>query len=63
MADLETALEKLLDAINHDVNGVPGMPLSGNGGLVSEATIRAADEARLTLYRHRRSEREREGVK
>lgn len=54
--NLETATERLLDALNRDVNGIPGMPLSGNGGLVSVATMKAADQARLALHRHKSAE-------
>lgn len=52
--DLAEATEKLCDAISRDVNGILGMPMSGNGGLISRDTIRAADEARIILSRHRK---------
>lgn len=53
-ADQVIALaEKLAEAISKDVNGLPGMPFSGNGGLVSDDTMRAADELRLAISRYR----------
>lgn len=52
---LAVATERLIEAVSRDVNGIPGMPFSGNGGLVSQDTIRAADQARLALYRYRRA--------
>mgnify|MGYP000554286158 CR=1 FL=1 len=57
--EIREALEKLIDAVSIDVNGVHGMPLSGNGGLTSDTTVRICDEARLMLSRHD-SELERE---
>lgn len=56
-AMLETSLERLIAAIDRDVCGIPGMPFSGNGGLVSTETIRAVDEARMVLHRHRAQHR------
>ena len=58
VAMLETALERLIEAIDRDVCGIPGMPFSGNGGLVSTETIRAVDEARLVLNTYRTQDRQ-----
>lgn len=39
----------LVDSVSEDVNGKPGMPFSGNGGLVSDRTIRACDDLRIAM--------------
>ncbi|MFT6659703.1 hypothetical protein [Maritalea sp.] len=44
---LQTATSKLIDAITYDVTGTHGQ--GGNGGLVSNETIKAADQCRLVL--------------
>lgn len=54
LPDIVAAMERLIKSVDKDVNGIPGAPFSGNGGLVSNDTIRAADEARLALSRFKR---------
>jgi hypothetical protein len=49
MTDLERAAQKLIDAVTFDMHGIDGR--GGNGGLISNETLRAADELRLALYR------------
>ncbi|MCZ4274008.1 hypothetical protein [Maritalea porphyrae] len=44
---LQAATSKLIDAITYDVTGTHGK--GGNGGLVSNETIRACDQCRLVL--------------
>lgn len=48
------AAQALVDALSLDVNGIPGMPFSGNGGLVSNETIKASDKLRLTINRFKK---------
>jgi hypothetical protein len=55
--ELIAAAQKLVAAVGKDVNGVPGMPFSGNGGLISNDTIRASDELRLAVARHQAAAR------
>lgn len=52
MSDIERAAQKLVDAVTFDMHGVDGR--GGNGGLISNETLRAADELRLALYRAER---------
>ncbi len=59
MADpalLIAAAERLVEAVSFDVNGIAGK--GGNGGLTSNATIRAADECRLAISRYKRAQAE-----
>lgn len=49
--DLMRKAKALMDCVSEDVNGKPGMPFSGNGGLVSDRTIKACDELRLAMAR------------
>ncbi|EFL88311.1 hypothetical protein [Ahrensia sp. R2A130] len=52
--DMAKALQKLIDCVSFDVNGVMGK--GGNGGLTSTETVRAADEARVLLWRYAREQ-------
>ncbi|WP_099863784.1 hypothetical protein [Pararhizobium haloflavum] len=54
--ELLKAAKKLIAAVDYDVNGIRGK--GGNGGLTSTDTIRAADEARLAIYRYERKKNE-----
>lgn len=55
-ADLIKSAKALVDAVERDVNGIVGMPLSGNGGLVSDETIRRAGECRQAIYRAKKTQ-------
>jgi hypothetical protein len=47
--ELETAARKLANAVEHDMNGTMGK--GGNGGLLSDTTLRAAHEVHAILNR------------
>lgn len=47
MTDLKTAARKLCDAVEFDMNGRDGR--GGNGGLMSDATLRACHEVQAIL--------------
>ncbi|MCZ7502995.1 hypothetical protein [Agrobacterium sp. ST15.13.015] len=46
---LEAAARKLANAVEHDMNGSMGK--GGNGGLLSDTTLRAAHEVHAILNR------------
>ena len=48
---LENAAKQLVDSISHDEQGtmIGGKYQGGNGGLISPATIRKADEVRRAI--------------
>lgn len=52
--EYHTALTALVDALEIDVNGVNGMPLSGNGGLVSDATMKERTKSIRVVYAGRK---------
>lgn len=47
---LEAAARKLANAVEHDMNGTMGK--GGNGGLLSDTTLRAAHEVHAILNRN-----------
>lgn len=49
--DLVSAAAKLADRVDYDMNGRAGQ--GGNGGLLSDETLRAAGELRLAISRYR----------
>lgn len=52
ISDILEAAEQLVEAITFDNSGVFGK--GGNGGLISIATIRKADELRIAISKHRK---------
>jgi len=52
--ELETAARKLANAVEHDMNGTMGK--GGNGGLLSDTTLRAAHEVHAILNRGEKEE-------
>ncbi|MCP2138438.1 hypothetical protein J2S28_005562 [Rhizobium sp. SLBN-94] len=48
---LEAAARKLANAVEHDMNGTMGK--GGNGGLLSDTTLRAAHEVHAILNREK----------
>lgn len=51
-SELEDAARKLANAVEHDMNGT--MAKGGNGGLLSDTTLRAAHEVHAILNRPRK---------
>lgn len=49
--DLIAAASKLAASVEYDMNGTAGQ--GGNGGLLSDQTLRAAGELRLAISRYR----------
>ncbi|MBY8918802.1 hypothetical protein T8J41_13835 [Nitratireductor rhodophyticola] len=53
--DLLNAAKALVEAVNVDLNGIPGMPWSGNGGLISTDTVKRSDQLRLAIHRYEKA--------
>lgn len=53
-AEIVKAADAIVNSVEFDVNGIHGK--GGNGGLVSDDTIRRAGECRQAIYRAKKTQ-------